>query len=257
MKREDRQQAILDLLVSNGAVDLDDLAQRFAVSKMTVHRDLDDLEESGLVRKIRGGATIESGTQFESDFNFRERQGLAAKSAIAQYALQFVEPGMTVIINDGSTAAVLGKALSDVRPLTVITNNGAVIEALKDRSGITLMALGGTFSKKYNGFFGRLTEDALSSLRADVAFLSSPAVKGTEVFHMDEAVVRTKRAMMAAASKAYLLVNHTRMDAQALHKFAALKEFEAVITDDTPPDAEGQALVTAGVSLEIAKVKEH
>lgn len=257
MKREDRQQGILDLLVSNGTVNLDDLAQRFAVSKMTVHRDLDDLEESGLVRKIRGGATIEAGTQFESDFNFRERQGLAAKSAIAQCALQFVEPGMTIIINDGSTAAVLGIALSNIRPLTVITNNGAVIEALKDRSGMTLMALGGTFSKKYNGFFGRLTENALTNLRADVAFLSSPAVKGTEVFHMDESVVRTKRAMMTAASKSYLLVNHTRMDAQALHRFAALEEFEAVITDDRPHNDVAQSLLTAGVSLEIAKTKEH
>ena len=109
MKREDRQQAIMDLLVADGAVDLDDLALRFAVSKMTVHRDLDDLEEAGLVRKIRGGATIESGTQFESDFNFRERQGLVAKEAMALFALRYVEPGMTVIINDGSTAAVLGK----------------------------------------------------------------------------------------------------------------------------------------------------
>ncbi|MEP0503582.1 MAG: DeoR/GlpR family DNA-binding transcription regulator [Paracoccaceae bacterium] len=257
MKRDDRQQAILDLLVSNGAVDLDDLAKRFAVSRMTVHRDLDDLEESGLVRKIRGGATIESGTQFESDFNFRERQGLTAKSAIARRALQFIEPGMTVIINDGSTAAVLGKALADMRPLTVITNNGAVIDALKDRSGITLMALGGTFSKKYNGYFGKLTEGALDGLRADLAFLSSPAVKGTEVYHMDEAVMRTKRAMMAASSKSFLLVNHTRMDAQALHRFATLDEFEAVISDAAPADAVTQTLVNAGVSLEIAEVKEH
>lgn len=256
MKREDRQKAILDLLVSDGAVDLDDLAQRFAVSKMTVHRDLDDLEESGLVRKIRGGATIESGTQFESDFNFRERQGLEAKGAIAQFALRFVEPGMTVIINDGSTAAVLGKALADLRPLTVITNNGAVIDSLRDRPGITLMALGGTFSKKYNGYFGRLTEDALHSLRADLAFISSPAVKGTEVFHMDELVVRTKRAMMAAASKSYLLVSHTRMNAQALHRFATLNEFETVITDDAPSDDVAKPLIAAGVSLNIAQPKD-
>ena len=73
VKREDRKQAIMDLLVEQRAVDLDDLAERFAVSKMTIHRDLDDLESEGLLRKMRGGATMESGTQFESDFRFRAR----------------------------------------------------------------------------------------------------------------------------------------------------------------------------------------
>ena len=71
MKRDERRQAIMDLLVGARAVDLDDLADRFAVSRMTIHRDLDDLEQAGLLRKVRGGATIEAGTQFESDFRIR------------------------------------------------------------------------------------------------------------------------------------------------------------------------------------------
>ena len=61
MKREERRQAIMDLLIAARAVDLDDLAGRFAVSKMTIHRDLDDLEQTGLLRKVRGGATVEAG----------------------------------------------------------------------------------------------------------------------------------------------------------------------------------------------------
>ena len=81
MKRDDRQQAIMDLLVQDGEVELDALADRFAVSKMTIHRDLDELESAGLLRKIRGGATIQSGTRFESDFRLRERQGSDAKAA--------------------------------------------------------------------------------------------------------------------------------------------------------------------------------
>ena len=93
VKREDRKQAIMDLLVEQHAVDLDDLAERFAVSKMTIHRDLDDLESEGLLRKMRGGATIESGTQFESDFRFRARQEGAAKARMARAALELIEPG--------------------------------------------------------------------------------------------------------------------------------------------------------------------
>lgn len=110
---------------------LDALAAHFSVSNMTIHRDLDDLEAAGILRKIRGGATIEAGTQFESDFRFREQQGSDAKGAMADAALALIEPGMTVIINDGSMAAVLGARLTERRPLTVVTNNAAVIDALK------------------------------------------------------------------------------------------------------------------------------
>ncbi len=62
MKRDDRQRAIMDLLVAESEVDLDSLSDRFQVSRMTIHRDLDDLETAGPLRKIRGGATIRSGT---------------------------------------------------------------------------------------------------------------------------------------------------------------------------------------------------
>src|SRR6478735_5079397 len=112
MKREERQQLIVNLLVENKTVDLDDLATRFAVSKMTIHRDLDDLEQAGVLRKVRGGATIDAGTQFESDFRFRELQETHVKRAIAEAAADLVEPGMTVMINDGSMASVLGDALA-------------------------------------------------------------------------------------------------------------------------------------------------
>jgi DeoR/GlpR family transcriptional regulator of sugar metabolism len=143
MKREERQQLIVNLLVEDKTVDVDDLAERFSVSKMTIHRDLDDLEQAGVLRKVRGGATIDAGTQFESDFRIRERQDGEAKVAMAQEALAIIEPGMTIMVNDGSMAAVLGEMLLRKRPLTVITNNAAIMERLKGENGITLIALGG------------------------------------------------------------------------------------------------------------------
>lgn len=253
MKRDDRQTAIMDLLVEQGSVELDDLAQRFAVSKMTIHRDLDELEQAGLLRKIRGGATTEAGTQFESDFRVRERRGGAAKDRMTEAALRLIEPGMTVMVNDGSTAAVLGKRLVEKRPLTVITNNAAIIDALRGEAGITLIALGGVYSAKFNAYFGVVTEGALARLRADVAFISVPAVSGLQAFHMDDEVVRSKRAMQAASTQSCLLVNHTRFDRTALHELCPLTDYAAIITDDTPSQAARDALAQGGVALTIAK----
>lgn len=253
MKREDRKQAILDLLVSARAVDLDDLALRFGVSKMTVHRDLDDLAQSGVLRKVRGGATIESGTQYESDFRIRALQDGEAKERMSVAAAELIEPGMTVMVNDGSMAAVLSSALLRKAPLTVITNNVALIDRLRDQPGIKLIALGGQYDAKYMGYFGVVTEAALARLRADLAFVSTPAVEGCRAFHMDGEVVRTKRGMMDAARQKVLLINHKRFGRPALHLLADLHEFDAIITDDAP-SAEDQALLAAaGIRLTIAK----
>jgi DeoR/GlpR family transcriptional regulator of sugar metabolism len=253
VRRGERRKAILDLLVEQRTADLDDLATRFAVSRMTIHRDLDDLEQEGLLRKVRGGATIEAGTQFESDFQFRARQNGEAKDRMAAAALELIEPGMTVMVNDGSTAAILGALLPEKRPLTVITNNAAVLDRLKGEPGIKLMALGGVFSAKFNAFFGVVTEDALARLKADMAIISVPAVAGRQAFHMDEEVVRAKRAMMAAAVQSCLLVNHQRIGRSALHVLADLAQFSTVITDDDPAPEAQEALAREGIALRIAR----
>ena len=252
MKREERQQSIINLLIEHKTVDLDDLVDRFTVSKMTIHRDLADLEQAGVLRKVRGGATIDAGTQFESDFRFRERQGHDEKLAMARAALDLVEPGMTVMINDGSMAAVLGEMLLQKRPLTLITNNAAIIDRMKNENGITLIALGGIYSAKFNAFLGVVTEEALSRLRADIAFLSTPAVSGKLAYHMDDNVVRTKRAMIASAVKSCLLVSRRRIGHTALHVMADLTDFDAVITDQAPDADILEQFNRDGIALTIA-----
>ena len=256
MKRDERQQAIMDLLVLEGDVGLDQLSVHFDVSKMTIHRDLDDLENEGLLRKVRGGATIQSGTQFESDYRLRARQGSAAKNAMAEAALALIEPGMTVMINDGSMAAILAQKCVLKRPLTIITNNAAVIDTQRNDPGITTITLGGVYSSKFNAYLGKVTEDTLANLRADIAFISSPAVAGVDVFHMDDSVVRAKRAMMAQSAKCCLLVNHSRFGHAALHRLAGLSEFDTIITDQAPAPEVTADLQRAGLTLTIALSEE-
>jgi DeoR/GlpR family transcriptional regulator of sugar metabolism len=256
MKREDRRQAIINLLIESRAVDLDDLATRFAVSRMTIHRDLDDLEQAGVLRKVRGGATIDAGTQFESDFRFRELQEADVKRAIAEAAAELVEPGMTVMINDGSMASVLGDVLARRKHVTVITNNAAILERSKGESGVTLIGLGGLYSSKFNAYFGIVTEGALSRLRADIAFISAPAVSGRLAYHMDEAVVRTKRAMMASCRQSCLLINNRRFGHTALHVLADLKEFDTVISDRPLPHETSVEIRDDGTLIRIASNEE-
>ena len=115
MKRDDRRQKMIDMLVEEGSVSLDEFARQFDVSKMTIHRDLDDLETEGLLRKQRGGATIESSAQFESDYRYRTRKAAAEKRLIAEKAAGLIEPGMSVMLDDSwcDHSVSVGKAPSD------------------------------------------------------------------------------------------------------------------------------------------------
>lgn len=253
MKREERRQEIINLLVDSRTVELDDIAARFGVSKMTVHRDLDDLERAGVLRKVRGGATIDAGTQFESDFRFRALQESGVKRALAETAADLVEPGMSVMINDGSMACMLGEVLAAKKPITVITNNAAIIERIKGVAGVTLIALGGVYSAKFNAYFGIVTEHALSHLRADIAFISAPAAAGRLAYHMDETAVRAKRAMMASSRRTCLLVNSRRFGHTALHVLADLAEFDTVISDAPLPQDTSAELGEAKTVVRITK----
>jgi DeoR/GlpR family transcriptional regulator of sugar metabolism len=156
------------------------------------------------------------------------------------------------MVNDGSMAAVLGEMLLQKRPLTLITNNAAIMERLKAETGITLIALGGIYSAKFNAYLGVVTEEALSRLRADIAFISTPAVSGRLAYHMDDNVVRAKRAMMASSGRACLLVNHQRIGHTALHVMADLADFDAVITDSAPDAAVMEEFDRSGIPLTVA-----
>lgn len=239
----------MDLLMDAGSASVDEMASRFGVSRMTIHRDLDELEQAGLLRKTHGGASIQSSPQFESDFRYREKIAAAQKRRIAAHAAGLIEPGQIIIIDDSSTAGALADYLKDIRPLTVITNNLGVIGKLSGINGLTLISLGGQYNRRFNGFFGIITEESLRSLRADIAFLSSSAIHGASAFHQDQEVVQTKRQMMRSAARTYLLVDHEKFGKSALHFLTSLDGCDAVLTGAEIGVSHEAVLQEAGINL--------
>lgn len=240
-------------LTEVGQASADELAMLCNVSRMTIHRDLDDLEKEGLLRRVRGGATIQASSQFESDFRYRKKLAVEEKKRLALAGARKIEPGQTIIIDDGTTTAGIAPLLLDLRPLTVITNNLEVINYLSDTNGINLIALGGQYKKRFHGFFGLATEQTLSALCADIVFLSASAVRGTTAFHQDEDVVKTGRRMIEAATTRFLLLDHTKFDRTALNMFTDLSVFDAVLTGKMPSPATCEAIEKINVRLEIVE----
>lgn len=243
---------IAQQVVSRGSVSIDEIANKFGVARMTVHRDLDKLEEQGVLRKIRNTATAQPSNLFESDVRYRLLQQKTVKMLLAQAALQFVEPGSSILLDESTTLLPLADLLLNVGSLTVITNFLPLLQRVRRHDNLRVIGLGGDLLNRFDSFSGLICERAVAAMRADLYFTSSTAVSGCKAFHPDEKVVGVKRAMMASAARRYLLADHTKFGKTALHEFASLTDFDGIIVDDQLDRKTIQQMRDAGVRVLIA-----
>lgn len=251
MTPEERRHEIVKLVQNGKTVQLDELAERLAVSRMTIHRDLDLLASRGLLRKERGGATAESSLLFESNFHFRMQSGQEEKRALARAARALIEPGNVIMIDDSTTTLMICEELESIEHVTVITNSLAACERLRGRDNVHLILTGGSYNDTFQGFYGLVCEHTVSKLRADWAFLSAPSAIGTSLYHQDQEVVRMKRALMASAERKVMLLAASKFKRRALNHFAELEEFDRVFIDNQLDDASAQRLRQAGIAFEL------
>jgi DeoR/GlpR family transcriptional regulator of sugar metabolism len=254
-KTEIRQRQISDRVIAAGSCTAQELAATFGVSIMTIHRDLDVLEHRGIVRKFRGGVTAQPSGVFESQLSYRMTSNDAEKSAIAEAALQYVEPGMSVMLDDSTTILHMIPGLAQYAPLHVTTTFLTALNrltALAVESDLTIIGLGGVYDGPHDSFVGMQCLEQIAGIRADVLFTSTSAVSAAHAFHQEERIVALKRAMIDAATKRYLLVDHTKLGRVALHRVVPLDEFDLVITDSRADPAVLSSWAASGIKYEIA-----
>jgi DeoR/GlpR family transcriptional regulator of sugar metabolism len=247
-----RRESIRDRVVEAGFVRNEDLAAAFGVTVMTIHRDLKVLEAQGWLRKLRGGAQVETSALVDTTVRHRLTEKVAEKQAIARCALQYVEDGGVLMVDDSTTALQLVRLLPDMGPLTVITNFLMAINQLTEASDVELIALGGSYNATHDSFQGLHVREAIARLRADVAFMSTTAIVDGDLYHKSDETILIRHAMMAAAARKILLVDHSKFRRRATHRLAALSDFDAVVVDPGIDQRELAAMRELGVHVEVA-----
>lgn len=253
--RDARQRLITERVVAQGSYSPQELAAEFDVSLMTIHRDLDQLERRGLVRKFHGGVTAQPSGVFESQLAYRMMSRTEEKSAIAQVALRYVEPGMSVMLDDSTSTLHMIPGFSERAPLHVVTSFLAGLRRLTEiatDADVTVIGLGGLYDLPHDSFVGMQCIEQIEGIRADALFMSTSAISTTHAFHQEERIVALKRAMLKAATKRYLLVDHTKLERVALHRIVPLEDFDLIITDSGTNPSALTAWDAAGISYEIA-----
>ncbi|CAI8315202.1 MAG: Glucitol operon repressor [Opitutia bacterium UBA7350] len=252
MLAPERQQQILSHLEAQGVVRTISLAKAMEVTDETIRRDLQVLEAEGKLVRVHGGASNQKNPFELRSFNERRNLNIEAKKAIAQAALTLIQPHHTYAFDSSTTALALVDLLPN-QPYRVITNAHAVLENLKHKEAIELVATGGRYHLKTNTYTGGDSLQALSRHKVDVAFISCigfDAERGaSEGF---EAQATYKENLVQLAEKVVLLMDSSKMQLQSEYFFAPVEQIDHIITDrELDPSAEA-AIRARGRELTIA-----
>ena len=240
---DERRERIARLVTSRGFVGVTDLSELLGVSSVTVRTDLDALAALGVVRRIRGGAMpVEPHVVAERSFEETQVEASAAKAAIAAEAVRLVAPGMSVLLDVGTTAACVARELlrrHDLHDVTVITNGLAIALTLEPAiPRLQVVVTGGTLRPLQHSLVSPLGGLLLEHVHADIAFIGCngvDAVRGVTNINLPEAEI--KRSMVAAASEVAVLADGSKIGRARLGRVVGLEEVDAVITDATAPRA--------------------
>lgn len=208
-RRREREQQILELIRA-GEENVEELARRLDVSLSTIRRDLQRLSDTGVVTRTYGGAIL-SRPAPEASLSSREHINLQAKQAIAATAAPLVQDGDRVLLDVGSTVEALGLRLKD-RPLSIVTNNLALLPVFAQNEAIALTVLGGNVRSISMGTFGPLAELAVRRLTADKLFLGADGVvAGRGLCEATQEQVALKEAMVQQATEVFVLADASKL----------------------------------------------
>ncbi len=246
-----RQQRISDYLLTHTSASVVELSHALNVSPSTVRRDLEEMEDGGLLRRVHGGAVLKNGRERnEPPILQRATQQAEAKRRIGEAAARLVQDGSTIIITSGSTTEAMIPFLADKKNLTVVTNAVNIAHQLTQYPSIAVMVLGGWLRHSELSLLGHPTMQALQDLRADKVFHGTFAIdpeRGLDGSYLRE--VETDRRIIAAARELIVLADHTKFGQVGSVRLMPIESVSTVVTDtEAPPDAV-QALQARGITV--------
>ena len=234
MLARQRQAFILERVQEDGAVRVADLVRELGVSDMTVRRDLEILDERGLLEKVHGGATSLVGhALFEPGFAAKSALQESEKNAIADAAVALVEPGMAIAVSAGTTTYALAQRLAAIPGLTVVTNSVRVAEVLHHvrRIDQTIILTGGVRTPS-DALAGPFAVAALRTVHVDLVFVGVHGMDLRSGFTCPNLLeADTDRALIEAGRRLVVVADSSKWGVIGISSIARLDQADVLVTD--------------------------
>ena len=232
---------IYETIKERKLVTVEELAEMYGVTAKTIRLDLTLLEDAKMISRTHGGAMLnESVSDIFPGGHYNTRSS-RQKREIAHKALEFIKPGSTIILDDGTTNQAIAKALPDA-PLTVITNDFYTVLFLSKKPAITTYFVGG----RVRHVFGATQNSSqtcdytgkelglVRQLSADLFFVGTNAINPYNGFMVfNEYVISAKNVFQSIARRTICVADAGKFDKGGFYRFASFKDIPTVITDSS------------------------
>jgi DeoR/GlpR family transcriptional regulator of sugar metabolism len=248
-----RHTTILELLAKRHQVKVTDLAEVLDVSQVTVRKDLDQLEERGLIRRAHGYASLD----VADDVGKRMAHNYAIKKRIARAAAETVEDGETVMIESGSCCAFLAEELVySKKDVTIVTNSAFIANFIRRAPNAKIILLGGYYQPESQVLVGPMTSKCGEIFFSDKFFIGADGFLPTFGFTgKDHMRVQTIMDLAERAREVIVLTEAEKFRRQGVLGLVQLEKLAGVYTDTRIPAEAETALL--GKNIMLHKVPEH
>uniref|UniRef100_A0A7C3EC02 DeoR/GlpR transcriptional regulator n=1 Tax=Gracilinema caldarium TaxID=215591 RepID=A0A7C3EC02_9SPIR len=244
----ERERLILDKLSQLGTISVSDLAAELQLSEVTIRSDLKELEEKGWLQRTRGGAA----PAFHRDILERQRLHMEEKQAIARAAAELVEDGDVIMIEAGTTTALIARYLVGKRDVHIVTNSTLVFSYARMNPALQITMTGGEFRRPTESLVGPIALETINRLNVRLAFV------GTDGFSLHRGMTthlveggEIVKAMKAHAEQTILVADSSKYGKVGFVSVLPLEEVALIITDrNLSPQAEKE-LQEAAISVRL------
>jgi DeoR family glycerol-3-phosphate regulon repressor len=231
-----RQTDIVAIARQHGRVNVEELAERFAVTPQTIRKDLNELCERGVLQRFHGGAVFASGLV---NFGYEARRQLATdeKRRIGVHAASLIPDNCSILINIGTTTEQVAMALRGRKGLLVITNNVNVVSILLGSPDVEVIVAGGVVRHADGAVVGEAAVDFIRQFKVDYAVIGASAIdEDGSLLDFDLREVKVAKAIIESARRSILVADSMKYERTAPVRIGHISDLDHFVTDQPPPE---------------------
>ncbi|WP_018658917.1 DeoR/GlpR family DNA-binding transcription regulator [Allofustis seminis] len=228
-----RQDVILETLDKKNSVKVSELVDELEVTDMTIRRDLQELEDENLLIRVHGGARkVSNGNQgfLELSHNTKRDINPKEKKEIAKLIAENIKDHDIVYLGSDTTIELVYDYL-DINHAKIITNSIYVFNKFKDDERFDLILIGGSFRTKTGSFAGSITNDILSSMHVEKAFIGVNAINENNIFNANEDEGVVQRTAFENAKIRYIIADTSKFNKLDFYQFYTLDKIDYLVTN--------------------------
>lgn len=244
-----RRNLIKDIILDQKSVTVSNLSKKFNVTEETIRKDLQTLENEGILKRIYGGAYVEESVQGDVDVSLRENILVKDKEIIADECVPYVKDGDSIFLDASTTSYYIASKILN-RRITLITNSLKIATLVATSDAVKLILVGGVYDNKSMSFLGKTAENHIRNYFVDKSFVSCRSVHlEFGITDSNEQQAEIRKIAFKHSHQKFLVADHTKFNKTSFSFIAELDEIDIIVTNQPLPGEWAEKLVQKSIGV--------